>query len=45
MGRGAEERRIPLGIDALGADVEANRAALVVLEHDLRGGRLAGKRE
>ena len=43
--RGAEQRGIPLDVDAFGADVEPDRAALVVRDDDLLSGRLAGEGE
>ena len=45
MRRCAQERRVPLGVDALDVDVEADRAALVVREDDFGGAGLAGEHE
>ncbi len=41
MRRGAQERCVPLGVDTLDVDVEADRAALVVREDDFCGACLA----
>ena len=45
MRRGSQQRGVPLGVDAFDADVEADRAALVVRQEHLGRHRLAAERE